>query len=347
MHGGDIYRNTVQYDFSVNVNPLGIPSKVREALRSAIEHAEEYPDLEHEALCSKLAEHYELPPKWFVLGNGASELIAALPRALRPQRAMYPLPSYWGYRVALENGAPKCNILWIPLREDQNFHIPQDIPCRISRFKPDLLILTNPGNPTGQLIPRKTVLEIAEACKQNECTLLLDECFMALTGQEKGCSMMTSQILSEYPNLVVLRAFTKTYAIPGVRLGYAVCSDETLCRKLQKQLPEWNLSVFAERAGIACLQSGDYLEESIRLIQRERKFLGEELTQLGCKVYPSDANYILFRTESENLAEKLLAQGILVRTFGKEEGLDASFYRIAVLDRERNQILLDRISQML
>lgn len=346
MHGGDIYRNNVRYDFSVNVNPAGMPEGVREALIEAVHHVGEYPDLRHEALCRKLGEYYNLPTEWFVLGNGASELILALSRAIRPKGAMYHLPSYSGYAVALKSGSPRCNSLWMPLTEAAEFRVLQDIPSMVSSFKPELLILTNPGNPTGQLLSRQRIREAAEACKKIGCTLLLDECFMELTGREAECSMMSSE-LSAFPNLVLLRSFTKTYAIPGVRLGYAVCSDDELRQKLRLQLPEWNLSVFAERAGIACLQSGDYLPESIRMIREERIFLRNGLTQLGAKVYPSDANYMLIRTELPNLAEKLLAQGILVRTFGDVEGLDDSFYRIAVLDHEKNQILLDRISQLL
>lgn len=342
MHGGDIYRNRVKYDFSVNVNPMGMPPGVRDALTEAIHHAGEYPDLRHEALSEKLSDHFDLPSEWFVLGNGASELIAALPRALNPRCAMYPLPSYQGYSVALQNGSPKCNILWIPLTESHEFQMPENLPFRISRFRPDLVILTNPHNPTGQLISRNKILEIAEACKQVGGTLLLDECFMALTGREKECSLI-SKDLTEYPNVVVLRAFTKTYAIPGVRLGYAICSDAKRCQAIRRQLPEWNLSVFAERAGIACLESGGYLEKSVSRIREERRYLREGLSKLGFRVYSSEANYLMFHTDILNLAEKLLEQGVLIRSFGDEEGLDTSFYRIAVLNREKNQILLDTI----
>lgn len=350
MHGGDIYRNRITYDFSVNLNPAGMPRKVREALEDAVNHAGEYPDLQHAALREALAEKFGLSPEWFVLGNGASELIPAVIRMRKPQRTMITAPSYLGYRVALSNAVPEGKVLRIPLSESGHFQIPENLPHQILQQKPELLILTNPNNPTGLLIPRKQIRDIAAACKQVGCLFLLDECFMTLTGQSKEYSML-SQDLSEYPNLVVLRAFTKTYAIPGVRLGYGVCSDGELCQALRRQLPEWNLSVFAERAGLACLQSEDYLARSFAQIAEERTFLREGLTRLGFKVVPSEANYLLFQTaywnSDWNLAEKLLSQGILIRSCGDYEGLDNSFYRIAVLDREKNQILLDRISQML
>lgn len=346
MHGGDIYRNKVADDFSVNVNPAGMPPKVRDALMEAVHHVAEYPDLQHGELREALSEKFGLPRAWFVLGNGASELIPAILRQVQPGSIMITAPSYLGYRVAISNTVPECRLLRIPLLESDNFQIPPNLAQQILQCKPELLILTNPNNPTGQRIPRRQILEIAAACKQVGCLFLLDECFMTLTGRSKEDSMLSRE-LSEFPNLVVLRAFTKTYAIPGVRLGYAVCSDGKFCLNLRRQLPEWNLSVFAERAGVACLQSIEYLEESIQMIQQERKFLQAELTRRGFKVYPSVANYLMFQTDCPNLGKKLLDQGILIRSCGDYEGLDDSFYRIAVLDRERNQILLDRISQLL
>ena len=159
---------------------------------------------------------------------------------------------------------------------------------------------------------------------------------------EKENSMV--QRLSTYRNLLIVRAFTKIYAIPGVRLGYLMCSDKELLQKIRGQLPEWNLSVFAEAAGIACLQQQEYLKETVEYVAAERKFLTEKLQNLGLQVILSDANFILFYSEKP-LYKKLLQKGILIRDCKNFQGLSEGYYRVAVKSRRENEILEKAIGE--
>lgn len=352
MHGGNIYGNEIEYDFSVNLNPLGPPKSVQDALVAALNHVEEYPDPEYRELRRGLANYWQLAEEQLVLGNGASELIPGIIRTLSPKTCMVTAPCYSGYETALNAAAPSCRIHRIPLRAEDDFTLPENICQEIARVKPNLLILTNPNNPNGKRISANRLREIADACRMAGTVLLMDECFLALSGGDEDS--LIHCIRSEALPAVVLRAFTKTFAIPGVRLGYAVCSAPT-AERIRRELPEWNLSVFAQYAGRAAFGNvtpgtpapetsaggtSGYLTASVEMIAREREFLSAELEKLGLRVFPSDANYILFQSRDRELHQKLLDKGILIRDCRDYHGLTAGFYRTAVRTHRENTALL-------
>jgi len=352
VHGGNIYGNEIEYDFSVNLNPLGPPKSVQDALVAALNHVEEYPDPEYRELRRGLANYWQLAEEQLVLGNGASELIPGIIRTLSPKTCMVTAPCYSGYETALNAAAPSCRIHRIPLRAEDDFTLPENICQEIARVKPNLLILTNPNNPNGKRISANRLREIADACRMAGTVLLMDECFLALSGGDEDS--LIHCIRSEALPAVVLRAFTKTFAIPGVRLGYAVCSAPT-AERIRRELPEWNLSVFAQYAGRAAFGNvtpgtpapetsaggtSGYLTASVEMIAREREFLSAELEKLGLRVFPSDANYILFQSRDRELHQKLLDKGILIRDCRDYHGLTAGFYRTAVRTHRENTALL-------
>lgn len=342
MHGGNIYGNEIEYDFSVNLNPLGPPESVRDALAAALTHVEEYPDPEYRDLRRGLANYWQLAEEELVPGNGASELIPGIIRTFSPKSCMVTAPCYSGYETALSAAAPSSRIHRIPLRAEDDFTLPENICQEIARVKPNLLILTNPNNPNGKRISANRLREIADACRPAGTVLLVDECFLALSDGDEDS--LIHCIRSEALPAVVLRAFTKTFAIPGVRLGYAVCSAP-MAERIRRELPEWNLSVFAQYAGTAALEAtaggtSGYLAASVEMIAREREFLSAELEKLGLRVFPSDANYILFQSRDRELHQKLLDKGILIRDCRDYHGLTAGFYRTAVRTHRENTALL-------
>ena len=342
MHGGNIYGNEIEYDFSVNLNPLGPPKSVQDALVAALNHVEEYPDPEYRELRRGLANYWQLAEEQIVPGNGASELIPGIIRTLSPKSCMVTAPCYSGYETVLNAAAPSCRIHRIPLRAEDDFTLPENICQEIARVKPNLLILTNPNNPNGKRISANRLREIADICRAAGTVLLVDECFLALSGGDEDS--LIHCIRSEALPAVVLRAFTKTFAIPGVRLGYAVCSAP-MAERIQRELPEWNLSVFAQYAGRAALEAAaggtsGYLAASVEMIAREREYLTAELESLGFRVFLSDANYILFQSRDRELHQKLLDKGILIRDCRDYHGLTAGFYRTAVRTHRENTALL-------
>lgn len=341
IHGGDIYRNPVRLDFSVNVNPLGMPDGVEAALHEAVSSVQEYPDMEALALKESLAEKLAVPEDNLLFGNGASELLMAVVHALRPTKIMIPSPSFYGYQHAAR--AAGSQVIPYMLREENGFLLTEELFTVLEQERPELLILANPNNPTGVLTSKGYLKQLLGKCRKTNTWLLLDECFIGFC---EGQDSMLSEIGKE-DRLLLLRAFTKSYAIPGVRLGYLISSEELL-RKIREQLPEWNLSVFAQKAGRACLSSENaaYLTETIRYVKKERQFLIDELQKMGIRVFPGEANFLLLYCK-ETLYEKLLWRGILIRDCSNFEGLSLGYYRIAVKRHEENLQLLEAIKECL
>ena len=333
-HGGDIYRNQIRQDFSVNTNPLGMPDPVKEALHQAVEEAENYPDIRAQALSAAVTEQLQVRKEQLVFGNGASELFHAVLHAIKPSKILIPVPSFLGYEEAAK--AIDCEVIFYEMKKEENFCLTDRI-LDVLDENISLVFLANPNNPVGNLVEPELIFQIAEKCRQCDITLVLDECFMELTGKEQTYSFFKR--LDEFPNVVVIRAFTKLYAIPGVRLGYLVC-EQNLAEKIRLQLPEWNLSVFAQRAGVAAIKEQEYIARAVVCIQTQRQFLLEELQAAGCSVFDSDADYLLFYSEMP-LYELFLQRGILIRDCSNFRGLQRGYYRIAVKSEEQNRMFAE------
>lgn len=338
-HGGDIYRNQIRLDFSVNTNPLGMPDLVKEALHQAVEEAENYPDIRAQALSAAVTEQLQVRKEQLVFGNGASELFHAVLHAIKPSKILIPVPSFLGYEEAAK--AIDCEVIFYEMKKEENFCLTDRI-LDVLDEKISLVFLANPNNPVGNLVEPELIFQIAEKCRQCDITLVLDECFMELTGKEQTYSFLKR--LDEFPNVVVIRAFTKLYVIPGVRLGYLVC-EQNLAEKIRLQLPEWNLSVFAQRAGVAAIKEQEYIARAVVCIQTQRQFLLEELQAAGCSVFDSDADYLLFYSEMP-LYELFLQRGILIRDCSNFRGLQRGYYRIAVKSEEQNRMFAEVLREI-
>ncbi|TQI68131.1 histidinol-phosphate transaminase [Clostridium sp. KNHs216] len=340
IHGGDIYRNQVRIDFSVNSNPLGIPDSVKKALHEAVRHCEQYPDIRAEKLAESVSQITGVGTEHLLFGNGASELFLAIIHAVRPKRIVIPVPSFSGYEKAAL--ASDAEISYYEMKESAGFALDEGLLEQLTGDT-DLLFLANPNNPVGNLLDGTLLKKIAAVCREKRITVVLDECFLEFTGEEERLSFKNR--LQEYPNVVVVRAFTKIFAIPGVRLGYLFCGDRELTERIKNQLPEWNLSVFAQAAGAAACREKEYLEKTVRFVKTEREYLSGELRRLGFRVYPSAAGYLLFDTPVP-LYDLLLEKEILIRDCGSYRGLHKGYYRIAVKQHGENETLIREIEKL-
>lgn len=346
IHGGDIYSRQIRLDFSVNGNPLGMPEAAAQALGDAVMHVGEYPDITAAALTEAVSRMLsrecsrEIPGEYLVFGNGASELFMAIVHALKPQNIVIPVPSFYGYEYAAK--AADSHIKYVSLPEEKGFCPGQEL-LQALTADTDLLFIANPNNPTGQLMGREYLLELLEHCRQRGMIVVLDECFMEVCETDGESSKSLLAKIDSYENLLLVRAFTKSFAMPGVRLGYLVCSNPDLREKIRRQLPEWNLSVFAQRAGIACAeQSKTYLQDTVEYVRTERAYLREGLEKLGIRVVSGEADFLLLYT-TQPIYDRLLAKGILIRNCENFRGLGAGYYRIAVKKHEENEVLLQEL----
>lgn len=340
IHGGDIYRNRVKLDFSVNINPFGMAEPVKAALLQAVEDCTLYPDMEWDALRTALSEKMGIPKEQILFGNGASELFMAITHAFLPRTCVVPAPSFYGYEKALR--AAGADIRYYPLKKELDFALDEGI-LQYLGADVDMLFLTNPNNPVGNGIPYSLLLRMLEWCKERNITVVLDECFIDFVKEEEIGSLLPD--LGRFENLILVQAFTKIYAIPGLRLGYLFCGNEKSLEKIKMHLPEWNVSVPAQQVGIAALKEQEYVKKTVEFVKEEREFLKEALEKMGMTVYPSCANFLLLETGLP-LYEKLLEQGILIRDCSNFKGLGKGFYRIAVKKREENEQLIETVEKI-
>lgn len=340
IHGGDwaayaLEHGALPLDFSASLSPLGMPERVYQAAVEAMRDAERYPDPNCRRLRMALSERHGVNPAQIVCGAGAADLIDRLARLLQPKRALIPAPTFSEYERSLRSVG--CKVERFPLTAD--FHLPAAFPDAITP-ETDAVFLCNPNNPTGLL----TEPALLRQCAERGAALIVDECFLDLTEDPGRYSLVSS--LRDHPNLIILRAFTKTFAMAGLRLGYALCGSAETAQALQDIGQPWPVSVPAEAAGIAALQEQDYENEVRAFLRAERGRMFRALSGMGFRVLPGEANYLLFCSADTDLAKKLRRKGILLRDCRDFPGLCPGWYRTAIRKPEENDQLLQALREV-
>lgn len=338
-HGGDIYAHSQPVlDFSANINLLGYPPGLKEALVDNLDSFQRYPDAHCRELRQAIAAHHGIAAGQVLCGNGAADLIYRICAHFRPAKALVAAPTFSEYErgVYAYDGHVSEHLL----KEDNLFDVDETILAAITADM-RLVFLCSPNNPTGRLISMDLLRKIARCCQQVGAYLVLDECFLDFTS---GRSMIS--LMDKHPNLLILRAFTKMYAMAGLRLGYLLSADHTLLEAIAAFGATWSVSGPAQAAGLASLKAADWVKKTRAYVQKERVFMQKELQALGLKVFPGEANYLLFKSE-QPLFQPLLEKGILVRDCGNYTGLSSLFIRIGIQARDNNLKLLAALEEVL
>ena len=339
-HGGDIYGGGVTLDFSANTNPYGTPAGVLDAVKAALPEMHRYPDPYCRSLVDAIAEFEGVDKHFILCGSGAAELIYAYCAAVHPKIALELAPTFSEYALGLNRVG--CSVKHYYLTPDNDFRLDEHFLYHLEDTTPEAVFLCNPNNPTGALIAPELLKKILDFCKEAQIKLFIDECFLDLS--DDGVSMKAC--LRDNPNLFLLKAFTKSYGMAGIRLGYCLCADAQLLTAMAREVQPWNVSSLAQAAGVAALKEEAFLKETKKLIQKERPWLQTKLEAFGFRVCPSYANYLLFQGPVD-LHRKLKAQGIAIRNCDNYPGLTAGWYRIAVRRREENEKLISAIGGVL
>ena len=343
-HGGDWAAYEREYgvpplDFSANVSPLGVPEGVRAAIAAAAGEIDRYPDPDCRALRESIAAREGVAAEQVLCGNGASDLIDRAILAAKPRRALVTAPTFGEYEAALESVG--CEIVRVPLGE--SFRLNDGILHEIND-NIDITILCQPNNPSGVTIDPALLRRVIGRCAALHCRVLIDECFVDFLDTPE--SYTCKALLNEFENLLILKAFTKLYAMAGARLGYALCADEAFLDAMRRAGPPWAVSHPAQAAGLAALRETDYVERVRELVRAERPWLYESLTALGLRVVSGEANFLLFRCDTL-LDLPLRERGILIRGCGDFAGLDDTWYRAAVRTHEENERLIAALREVL
>ncbi len=342
-HGGDVYTTPIEYDFSVNLNPMDCREITETIIQRSADRLAQYPDYEQREFRQfvALSEGVEAEELWG--GNGASELFMAIVSMVKPKKAMLIDPGFVGYRHALDS-ITKCEVISYRLDGNQGFVLDETFLEELKEQTQkglDIIFIANPNNPVGCCIPRELMEKIMDICRETKTTVVIDECFSRMS--EAGYSM--SAYIGEYENLFIVNAYTKLFAIPGVRVGYVISNKDNISR-IRCFLPEWNMSVIAQTAGVICsnaLINTDWEMRSKELIRQERAYLTDEMNKLGYKTFKSDTNFILFQSDDLGLFDYLYAKQILIRNCDDFAGLTKGFYRIAVRKHSDNEALINAL----
>ncbi|MDP4209867.1 MAG: threonine-phosphate decarboxylase CobD [Bacteroidota bacterium] len=353
-HGGNIYETQRNrgiptdelIDFSANINPLGMAPALKDALADSFEAILHYPDIEYFNLKQSIASVYGIAPEFIFPGNGAGELIFRYFRVLRPKKVLIVAPTFSEYEQAIRLAGGEVE--YFQLQEDADFNL--DIAALKLRLADgfDVLVLCNPNNPTGSFLPLSQLGEIVESSQHYGMQVMVDESFIDFVCEAPQQSAV--QLLSE--NVFVVKSLTKFYAIPGLRLGFAVSFNTDVNELLNYTREPWNINALAAMAGEIILHQTDYIRESIRYVDAERVRFVEDLKKIdGLTVYPSSVNFLLLRLDERfdlcDMSEKLLQKKFLIRNASNFEFLDSRYFRIAVRKREENILLTQALKEYL
>ncbi len=361
-HGGDIYtegllKGRKLLDFSSNINPLGLPLSFKENVEKALKNVEKYPDVEYRQLKNSIKEYIKFSLNYFyieeekasssmedaniVLGNGAAEIIDLVISLFKSICVV--VPSFIEY----EKNAVKwnCQIIHSHLKENMEYDY-EDIRQKIT--KAEALIIGNPNNPNGGVIDKDKFKEILNYCEENNKTIIIDEAFVEFTGK-RGCSFLRES--QKYKCIFLIRALTKFFALPGIRMGYGLCKNENLIKIIKSKQNPWNINSFAEIAAESVLKDKKYIEDSLCWIEKERKFMLDELKEIPLfeKVYDSYSNFVLCKIkyeDCEKLYDKCLKEDVLIRKCSNFKGLNNKFIRLAVKDGWRNERILQVLKEI-
>lgn len=342
VHGGDIYFDikTKWIDFSANINPLGIPPNLRNTFIKSFDFSSCYPDPFCRELTKSISLYEKVLKENIFCGNGAADLIYRICYGLKPKKALILAPTFLEYELALKSVG--SNIKYYYLKEENEFNVLDNIIEYIKDI--DIIFICNPNNPTGAVINKELMLKIINEAKINNIFIVVDECFNDFLDEKEKYTVKES--IFYYDKLIILKAFTKIFAMAGIRIGYCMFNNINLKEILYNSYQPWGVSVTAQMCATEALKEKQYLKKTMEIIKEERQYLYNGIVSLGFKVFKPSANYIMFKTNFE-IIDKLKENHILIRDCRNYINLTKGFYRIAVKERKENEILLNVLKGIL
>ena len=356
VHGGEVWEIAEEtglsvedlVDFSSSINPLGPSPRALEAIKNSFDKITLYPDSNSTALREALACHFgNINKNNVIVGNGSTELIYLFAQVFlkRGDVALVAAPSFGEYANAIVKSGGKS----------KHLKLTHDFQIELNAFLEEMeglraVFLCNPNNPTSMLIPDNALREIIEKALEEEVVVLLDEDFIEFVEDEKRHSLVNR--ISKYPNVFVLRTFTKFYGLTGLRVGYGIADEETIDVFSKAKMP-WNVNSLAQAAARAAMADKEHSRRTIEVVKEEKKFLSNELSRIdGFHVFPADTNFILVDVRktgfrASQLREKMIRHSLLVRDCSSFIGLDTFYVRVAVRTRKENERLLDAFRKVL
>lgn len=347
IHGGNCLKRSI-IDFSVNTNPLGLPKGLSCIISKNTDCVLRYPDPSSGRLKRKLAALHAVGTENIAIGNGSIEFIYLVPRAFKTKRALIITPTFSEYEFAVRSNGSIPAFFNACEKDDFRIDCARLAECLPRR---DALFLCNPNNPTGAILHSDDVLYLSRFLRKYRGLLILDEAFIEFTGESERTAVISEALKNR--SIVILRSLTKFFAIPGLRLGYAIGHKRIIEKIVKLQYP-WNVNGPAQLAGVKVLADKVYMDRTRLFVAKERQYMSGRLGSIkGLRVYPSSANFILCKLQdasiqdSGELTQELLRRGIYIRACGNFRALNDKFFRVAVRRRDDNNRLINSMEKVL
>jgi len=320
-------------DFSANVNPLGFPEWLRPLISSHISRLSSYPDPHAGKFATAVSKFHGVDERQVVPGNGATELLYASACVGDFKKAVIPVPAYVDYRSCAERAG--LAVETVPMEERDGFAL--DL-ARLAGCLDggEVVFIGSPNNPNGAVVERAGVLRLAD--EKPDTVFVIDESF---GGFVEG---FQSTIGCGRENVVTVVSMTKLFAIPGLRLGYAI-AGQRLADSLRAHVDPWSVNAMAQAAGVEAMSDREYIRRTVKAVRQWREEMAAALGEIpGLKIFSASANYILARLEDGDAAKlargMLMNHGIAIRVCHNFEGLDGRYFRLAVRDGVDNKKLV-------
>jgi adenosylcobyric acid synthase len=346
-HGGNVHRLSREknhgcrdvIDFSANINPLGPPEWLRAIISSTIEQLVHYPDPENYDLIQTIAAHYQVPTNTVIAANGTTELLYHLPKVFQRDRAVIPMPSYIDYAKVMHLAGISVEPFF--LSASMNFSLDPSALSSVLTGN-EIVVIGSPNNPTGMVVDPEKIILLANDFPQT--IFLIDEAFLDFVDSGRS-------LAGQAENILTLNSMTKFFAIPGLRLGFGIFPAK-FAEALRTIMPPWTVNTLAQAVGKKAFNDEGYRKESIQLASKLRQELTGKLAKIPVlKIFPSTANYLLIRLMGSMtapiLAERLLQEGIAIRVCANYQGLNETYFRVAVRTSNENTILVQAVERIL
>ncbi len=345
---GGYWRYPSMLDYCYLVNPYFPPSGMIKELSASFETLlRNYPsgDKQQSLLAGKI---FGLEPEHIAVGNGAAELIAALSEII-DGKVVVPFPTFNEY----PNRFGENRTVWMDTDDNFSYTV-EDVIRTADNTNAKFVLLINPENPSGHFFYKDKVLKLAAKLKAKNKYLIFDESFIDFAESKIRYTFLDETLLAEYPNVIVVKSISKSYGVPGLRLGVLANADNNLIRNIQKKTAIWNINSFGEYFLQIFDKYKKHYAAACDMIAAERQRFIEELSKLpNIKVYPSQANYVLCQLTSTlssgELAESLLDRyNILIKDLSSKKGFNGrQFIRLAVRDEVDNTKLTAAMQNIL
>lgn len=330
----------VPYEIKLDANesPFSLPVKVKHQLIEWIEKEENlnrYPDTDSNDLRRAIGKLWNVEEDNVICGVGSDQLIDCMMKVfLEPNdQILLPSPSFTMYSLSarMNHGIP----IEVPLEENYHYSTSKILEA-YAKYKPKIIVLCTPNNPTGNQL---SIGGIEEIVSKVTCPVLIDEAY----GEFMDDSMI--DFIHKYPHIFVIRTFSKAFGLAGLRVGYGIGSKEMI-DAISITKPPYNLNTLSEKIVLMALEQIPLYEERIKALQKEKDWLASQLIDIGYKVYPSKANFLLIEIKNKSISKIFQQKNILVRDFSNHPGL-LSCFRVTIGTREENQKIFQVLKENL